>query len=118
MMKRVFFVGLFWAIISMGCEKHDPKKTQVAILYEIFSNGVISECQLNGETVFTAQYNRQNSPIAIFSLTGRSLGVCDYAAGNVAPICNQLLTCKVVYRCTGHISGAPPIDLYDVSSGI
>jgi hypothetical protein len=118
MMKRFFLWALVVACISGACSKEDPKKTQVSILYQAFSEGSISECQLNGETVFTAQYNRQNSPTAIFSLSGRSLGTCDYTGGNIAPICNQLLTCKVVYRCKGHISGAPAVDLYDVSSGI
>lgn len=117
-MKQIFFAALFVVSIAGACRKDDPKKTEVSILYEIFSDGVITECELNGETVFTAQFNRQNSPTAIFSLSGRSLGICDYTSGNVSAVCNELVSCKVVYRCNGHISGAPAVDVYGISSGI
>ena len=83
-------LALLLFLLSGSCEKQEMDHEGLALLYQTYKNGEISECQLEGETVYLASLNQVDSPMKIFDIRGRELAECNYAWGKVDPLCEQL----------------------------
>lgn len=110
------FASLFFLLISLltgGCEKEEIENHEtLRMLYNTYENGEISECQLEGEVVYSAGINAADAPTILYDAQGVQIGKCDYAWGNVDAICEQLTACEVIYRVKDHISNLPAVDKY------
>lgn len=96
-----------------SCKKEDaPNKETLKQLYKIYSNGEISECKYNGQTLYSAALNAYDAGGAVYDKNGKQIGVCNYAWGSVDSICSKLNECEVIYRVKNNIWGSPAIDKY------
>lgn len=109
--KLFLFVSFLLAIV--GCRKDNFENSEtLRTLYKKYKKGAISECKLNGETVYTASENAYDASTFIYDKDCNLVGTCNYEGGFVDPICKELQACEDIYRCEGHISGQPAIDKY------
>lgn len=118
-MKKIAFIGfLFLASTSLtltSCKKETQKKSVLKELYKLYENGEISECKLDGKTVYTGILNAYDAPLYIYDEKGNEIGVCNYAWGTPDAICAELSGCDVVYRVSNNIWGRPAVDKYDLN---
>ncbi len=84
-------------------------------LYERYKLGEISECQINGATVYLASINAYDAPVVVYDELGEKLFTCNYAWGQADETCSELTLCETIYRCQLHVSGKRAIDKYDLS---
>ncbi len=110
----VLVIGLVLSSGMMSCKKSDNKAT-LEKLYTTYKNGEISECQYNGQTVYSAELNHYDAETIIFDKNGNLIGSCNYAFNQVDPICSQLSGCQVVYRIANNIWGQPAVDKYGLA---
>ena len=111
-------LGLLLAfMLTAGCEKQEPEIDEtLMLLYQTYKDGEISECQLEGESVYTASLNRVDSPILVYDMQGNQVAECNYTWGQVDAACEQLSACQTIYRVKNHISGEPPVDKYGLGN--
>ncbi len=108
--------ALIFLAATIGCNKEDTwHRNVLQALYKVYKQGEIDECRLNGKLVYVAGLNAYDAGAEIVDTTGRKLGSCNYAWGQVDSICKQLKSCEVVYRCEDHITGQPFVDKYGLS---
>ncbi|GAB2793073.1 hypothetical protein GCM10027275_42580 [Rhabdobacter roseus] len=81
-------------------------------IYKKYQNGDISECQHNGQLVYSAGINAYDAGGVIYDKNGNTIAGCNYAWGFVDPICRELTNCEVIYRVKNHITGEPPVNKY------
>ena len=96
-------------------KKINSKLTVLRTIFEDYKDGEIDECYLNGNKVYIAGLNFYNAGIVIFDTSGKMIGEYNYAWNDIEKFYKKLNSCKVIYRCRNHISGAPAIDIYDLS---
>lgn len=102
-------------ISASSCEKREKENGAIRALYEKYKAGEISECTLDGKTVYTGMINAHDAETRIYDATGKEIGACFYSTGALDPACEKLRGCEAVYRCEGHISGQPFTDRYGLS---
>jgi hypothetical protein len=110
----IFIIVVFF----FSCEKREtPYKETLQLLYSTYKDGEIDECKLNNEVVFCAAFNGYDAAGHIYDNSGNIIGECDYAWGPIDSICHQMTNCEVIYRCKNHISGEPPVNIYNLGDG-
>ena len=107
-MKNLLFIGFL--LVFMGCHKDVPNYKTLKELAK--TAGMISECQLNGETVYDVSLNAYDAGSVIYNTDGEVLGTCNYAWGIPDPICAQMSGCKIIYCVEDNIWGEPAVDVY------
>jgi hypothetical protein len=113
----IFFLAFVYIVFINSCKKNEVENMDtLKSLYKAYNYGEIDEGQLDGKIVFCGSINRWDSSVQIYSNEGVLLGVCSYQWGPVDPICNKLTNTKVIYRCKDHISGLPPIDIFNLAN--
>lgn len=113
MNKFKLFLVTSLLFVIFGCREDNFENSEtLRNLYKKYKNGVISECKLNGEKVYTASENAYDASTYIYDKDFNQVGICNYAWGSVDQICKDLIDCETIYRCKGHISGQPSIDKY------
>lgn len=111
--KGICLAFLLGLLLAVSCAKQEPEANEsLILLYQTYKNGEIKECQLEGETVYTASLNQVDSPVMVYDRQGDLVAECNYAWGKVDAACEQLTSCTVIYRVEDHISGEPPVDKY------
>lgn len=104
---------LTMTLLLAGCDKGYIENEQtVRELYKIYKNGSISKCTFNGQTVYSAGLNATDAGGTVYDKDGKPIGTCNYAWGQVDPICGQLSACEVIYRVKDNIWGQPAVDKY------
>lgn len=111
----IILLGVLPVFSISGCQKNKDKKTVLKELYKLYENGQISECTLDGKTVFTGSINAYDAPTVVYDEKGNEIGTCNYAWGSVDPLCYELKGCKVVYCVENNIWGQPSVDKYDLN---
>ena len=110
------FLLTMTVLLSIGvlsCDKNNiENKDTLKELYKVYKNGEIDECKYNGQTVYCAGLNAYDAGSVIYDKNGKQIGSCNYAWGNVEPICGQLKNCEVIYRVKDNIWGEPAVDKY------
>ena len=109
--KYTLFAVISGFLFSCRSDKAEQYFT-LKKLYSTYQNGQISECTLNGQKVYTCIYNAYDDGSVIYNLDGEEIGYCNYAWGAVDSICNELISCEVVYRVKDNIWGQPAVDKY------
>lgn len=115
MTKYILIITCFVISLSACIKDKEITKAGLNRIYSEFKNGSISECKLNGQTVYEASENAYDASQYIFDLSGNKIGECNWAWSNVDSICKQLQNCETIYRCQNHISGQPFFDKYGLS---
>lgn len=101
-------------LASPSCKKEHLNQRTVKKLYKIYENGEISECQHKGKTVFIAGLNAYDAGSSVYDDKGEPIGSCNWAWGNIDPICGEAEDCEVVYRVADNIWGQPAVDKYGI----
>lgn len=107
-MKNLLFASAVF--LFFGCHKDVPNYKTLKELAK--TAGMISECQLNGETVYDVSLNAYDAGSTIYNAEGAVLGTCNYAWGIPDSICAQLSGCKIIYCVEDNIWGEPAVDVY------
>ena len=102
-------IGLFLTLTN--CKK-DKMDSTIEVLYQTYQNGVMSECQYNGNTVYSAGLNAYDAGSSVYDKDGNKIGSCNYAWGQPDSICSELMSCEVIYRVEGNIWGQSAVDKY------
>ena len=105
-----FLILIFSILILTSCHKDVPNYKTLKELAK--TAGMISECQLNGETVYDVSLNAYDAGSVIYNSDGEVLGTCNYAWGIPDTICAQLSGCKIIYCVENNIWGEPAVDVY------
>ncbi len=116
MKKTALLFGslLLGSTISLTSCKKDENQTTLNQLYQNYKNGEITECTLNGETVYSGSLNAYDAGTTIYDKDGEVIGSCNYAWNQVDDICNEVTDCEVIYRTSNNIWGQPAVDKYDL----
>jgi hypothetical protein len=96
--------------LLLGCHKDVPNYKTLKELAK--TAGMISECELNGQTVYDVSLNAYDAGSTIYNADGEILGTCNYAWGSPDPICAQLSGCKIIYCIEDNIWGQSAVDVY------
>lgn len=118
MKKQIKFLTIFTMtlILSIGffsCKKDNfENKKTLNKLYKTYKKGEISECKLNGQTVYCAEQNAFDASNEVYDKDGKQVGTCNFAWGKVDYICSQLTDCVTIYRVKDNIWGQPAVDKY------
>ena len=107
-MKNFLLASVIFLLF--GCHKDVPNYKTLKELAK--TAGMISECQLNGETVYDVSLNAYDAGSTIYNTDGEVLGTCNYAWGTPDSICAQLSGCKIIYCVEDNIWGEPAVDVY------
>lgn len=103
-------------IFASGCRQVEIENRAVLNeLYKIYKNGSISQCQYDGELVYSAGYNAYDAGGSIYDQHGNQIGTCNYAWGPVDEICKELEGCEILYRVENHLTGRPAVDIYGLA---
>jgi len=114
-MNKVLLVLLIAILAIISCEKQEsPNMETLRKLYKYYKYGEIDQCKLGDKIVFCAGQSHYDASSYIYDNSGIQIGACHWAWGPVDPICNQLTSCEVIYRCENHINGEPPVDKYSL----
>jgi hypothetical protein len=115
-LKRTLIISII--IICFSACKQDKAITKAGLhtIYSNFKNGVISECKLNEQIVYTASENVYDASTYIYDDKGNKIGECNWAFNKLDTICYKLQNCETIYRCQNHISGQPFTDIYGLSN--
>lgn len=105
-------------IVFSGCSKDDDKvSSTLQLIYDQYKNGEIRECLYNGNDVYTAAYNAYDSGFQIFDANGAQIYDCNNSWGQkVDPACDEITSCKIIYRVKNNIWGEPPVDKYKLGN--
>ena len=107
---------LLFLLPALSCEKESSEQADVLEkLYQTYADGEISECVLEGGTVYTGSLNHVDSPTKVYDQQGNQIAECNYAWGKVDAVCEELINCEAVYRVADHISGNPAVDKYGLA---
>ena len=112
---KLFFLTMIvlLSIVVFSCDKNNiENKETLKELYTVYKNGEIDECKYKGKVVYCAGLNAYDAGSVVYDKDGKVIGCCNYAWGNVDPICGQLKDCKVIYRVKDNIWGEPAVDKY------
>lgn len=115
-MKKLILLTTIFTFI-LGCKKKTEGIDSLAVLkqlHAVYENGEISKCEYEGQLVYGCGRNAYDAAALIYDTTGQQIAVCNYAWGPVDSICRKLTNCEVVYRCSNHISGQPPLNKYQL----
>lgn len=111
----IFLLSFIFTFTNCTKEKF-PNERTLNNLYKFYKNGEIDVCKYNGKTVYCAGINAYDAGSKLYDITGKPIGNCNYAWGQVDKICEQLDSCEVIYRCEDHISGMPAVDKYGLEN--
>jgi hypothetical protein len=114
-LKLTLIISIIFTCFSACKQDNAITKAGLHTIYSNFKNGVISECKLNEQTVYTASENAYDASTYIYNVKGNKIGECNWAWGKPDTICYQLQNCETIYRCQNHISGQPFTDKYGLS---
>ena len=107
---------LFFLLTTTFFAKADPPNETLKDLYKRYELGQITECELDGKTVYVASINAFDAPSTAYTKEGPRLFTCNYAWGQADKQCVELKNCDVIYRCRLHISGKRAIDKYKLGN--
>jgi hypothetical protein len=108
-MKTIIFSSAM-ALLLSACQKETLHFSLLRNLSQQY--GKITECELNGQTVYKGQLNAQDAPEMVYNTNGALVCVCDWSWGNPEPICFDILKCKVIFCVKDNIWGQPEVDIY------
>ena len=96
-------------LTSCKKDKLDNQKT-LKELYKTYENGKISKCHHNGKTIYVGELNAYDAGSSVYDTDGNQIGSCNYAWGQIDPICHELQDCELIYRIEGNIWGQSAVD--------
>lgn len=114
-LKLTLIISIIFICFSACKQDNAITKAGLHTIYSNFKNGVISECKLNEQTVYSAMENAYDASTYIYDVNGNKIGECNWAFNKVDTICYQLKNCETIYRCNNHITGQPFVDKYGLS---
>ena len=113
--NTVTFLLSCFLFFSLGCSKYDSNKTKgIKKIHKDFSDGFISECQLDEVLVYLAGHNAYDAGNSVYNVDGELMGICNYAWGKPDTICLKLTNCETVYCIPDNIWGKEETDNYDL----
>lgn len=96
-----------------GCDRDNfENKQTLQKLYKLYKDGEISECKLDGETVYCGSTQVYDGGSEIYDRDGNQIGYCSYAWSTPDPICSDLTDCESIYCVEDNIWGRPAVDKY------
>ncbi|MFZ2151342.1 MAG: hypothetical protein WAZ12_01365 [Candidatus Absconditicoccaceae bacterium] len=96
------------------------KQTILTKLVEIGA-GVVSECEHKSDLYFSVDFNNLNMSTKIIDQRGNIFATCDYqdeSKKKLAPICDDLQRCKLVYVSENNVRGYNYVDKYGINPTI
>ena len=115
---RILSLTGFLLFLLMSCKSNSTATQQdnsvLQDLYEVFKEGEISECMLDGEMYYVAAWNAYDAGSEIYDSKGNKVGVCYYSTNQVHDLCDKLVNCEVVYCVENNIWGETPVNKYDL----
>ena len=106
----LMIIGCLSTLASCKKEKLDNKKT-LKVLYKTYEDGKISKCHHNGKTIYVGELNAYDAGSSVYDKDGHQIGSCNYAWGQIDPICHELQDCLVIYRVEDNIWGQSAVDI-------
>ena len=101
--------------VVLSCNKNKPENWKtIKELHKKYRDGMISECEYNGATVYAAGHNAYDAGSVIYDSKGKLIASCNYAWGSVDQMCGELENCEVIYCVEDNIWGYPAVDKYEL----
>jgi hypothetical protein len=115
-MKALLSAGLLSIGLLLSCNKaSEEEKSVLKKLYIEYHDGIIRECKLHGERVYYAGLNAYDAGEVLYDSQGNKISDCNAAWGKLNAICDQMESCRDVYRVKDNIWGKSELDLYGLS---
>ena len=115
MIQHILIGVIMIALSACGTDRprssSEVSDTLLKLIAE-YQDGAVEVCEWNGKTVYSGQINAYDVSSFIYDKTGETIGECNYFAGLISPVCNELNLCDTVWRVKDNIWGQPVVDKY------
>ncbi|KAB1065572.1 hypothetical protein [Salibacter halophilus] len=109
-MKAAVGILITISLSALSCSRE--KETTLNDVFKKYQNGKISECQYNGKLIYVGQLNAYDAGSKVYDNKGNEIGTCNYAWGNIDPVCGQKKNCEVIYCIKDNIWGEKEVNKY------
>ncbi len=110
---KSFILSLITLVVLSACQKNTQDFNLLKKLSKEYAK--ITECELEGQTVYKGQLNAYDAPEMVYNTKGELLCICDWSWGSPETICFDILKCKVIYCKKDNIWGQPAVDTYGLN---